>query len=170
MANHKVIHPRPRPKQRGVEPFSIPIKSLYSNASAMNPEANNSAHTPRRRSGSLPSQNAAAVQPRGSFVFRDEMGILHPSLHITPNTASAAPTLFQPTPRVGSNDPATNRRIKENESEAVRTLSMKAEDYDSGTAALEVQAPSPPAKKKTRKKWSLEETTMLVEGCRKVIC
>ncbi|CCA71290.1 hypothetical protein PIIN_05229 [Serendipita indica DSM 11827] len=116
--------------------------------------------------------------------FRDEMGI-HGHPHSTPVAANAhyVMTFDAGMSKPSSTAAASNKRYSPSTSSAVDTAtsraeqrSIKAESSDVGTSLASANrdvngnssgGENAVTKKKVRKKWSIDETKMLVDGCRK---
>ena len=150
--------------------------------------------TPRRRNNSLPGQTSAPSFP----AFRDEMAIQKPAPIVSSGNSSAAQVQLQstipvptsmasqtPLPQLSSTlkgkskakDTSTHSLVAGPLSESSHTvtdsnvislLPAKTEHAEPSLSAIPRAIGPPVGRKKQRRKWSIEETKMLVAGCNKV--
>jgi hypothetical protein len=131
------------------------------------------------RRQSLPSQHylsPSGLQDEGTeyaerLRFRDEMGIDAQSSHANPQAYNAHlndPSLFLQ----GNGKLVHNNSLPSTSDHDQPT--MKQEEQDVGFSSVNMTGAGGGGdagiKKKVRKKWTIEETKMLVDGCNKVSC
>ncbi len=153
--------------------------------------------TPRRRNNSLPGQTNAPSFPgfRDEMAIQKPSPMLPPSTLINSSAAQvqAHSTLSMPTPipsksllpqlsstlkgkskaRDTSTHSSATRPLSEsshhaNDSNVISLLPAKAELTEPSLSAVPRAIGPPVGRKKQRRKWSIEETRMLVAGCNKV--
>ena len=149
--------------------------------------------TPRRRNSSLPGQTTVPSFPG----FRDEMAIQKPSPMVpavslgnsstaqvqAQSTLSIPPPMATktPSPQLSSTlkgkskathslaaGPLSESSHAVNDSNVISLLPAKTEQIEPSLSAVPRAIGPPVGRKKQRRKWSIDETKMLVAGCNKV--